>query len=77
MTVLEAQTGGQGRPLTVSTKEAARMLNVSHRTLEDWRRKGCGPPSRRWGRMVRYVLSELEAFVSRAPVTNTGQPSSI
>ena len=60
-------------PLTLSTKEAARILNVSHRTLEDWRVKGSGPAFRKWGRTVRYVLTEIEAFAIRAPMTNTGR----
>ena len=76
MRVMDAtQSSAHGRPLTLSTKEAARMLNVSHRTLEDWRGKGSGPTFRKWGRTVRYVLNDLEAFVIRGPLTNTGQSS--
>ena len=76
MTGAGSATGGNAMgPMTLSTKQAARVLNVSHRTLEDWRRKGSGPMFRRWGRSVRYVLTELEAFVIRAPLQNTGQPN--
>ncbi|WP_084140370.1 helix-turn-helix domain-containing protein [Brevundimonas nasdae] len=45
------------------TKEAARLLKVSHRTLEDWRLKGSGPGFVKWGRAVRYRISDLEDFV--------------
>lgn len=63
---------GQGA-LAMSTKEAARLLSVSHRTLEDWRLKGQGPRFRRWGRMVRYRLSDLNAFADGPSFSNTGE----
>lgn len=44
-------------PQIYTTKEAARALRVSHRTLEDWRLKGGGPPfnKNRTGRSLPTV----------------------
>jgi excisionase family DNA binding protein len=60
-------------PLLYSTKEAARLLNVSHRTLEDWRHRGCGPRFITINRMVRYRADDLAAFLDRPSYANTGQ----
>ena len=56
-----------------STKEAARLLGVSHRTLEDWRCAGTGPRFITIHRMVRYRADDLAAFLDRPSYTNTGQ----
>ncbi|MFI4975061.1 MAG: helix-turn-helix transcriptional regulator [Caulobacterales bacterium] len=56
----------------VCTKEAARVMTVSHRTLEDWRVRGCGPVYRKLGRAVRYSLADLAAFMDGAALMNTG-----
>jgi excisionase family DNA binding protein len=53
-----------GRPTSVylSTKEAARLLNLSPRTLEAMRGTGRGPKCRRHGRVWRYFVDELEQW---------------
>lgn len=56
-----------------STKEAARMLGVSHRTLEDWRTRGTGPRFIMLGRLVRYRATDLERFVNRNDFGNTAE----
>lgn len=48
----------------ISTKEAARLLGISHRTLEKWRLEQKGPAFLRLGRLVRY---DLEAILALAP----------
>jgi len=60
-------------PFTYSTKEAARLLGVSHRTLEDWRQTGCGPRFQKWGRQVRYLRSDLIEFLNRPRFRNTAE----
>ena len=60
-------------PLTMATKDAARLLNVSHRTLEDWRLNGQGPRFRKWGRMVRYHLADLQSFADGSVFSDTGE----
>lgn len=46
-----------------SVKDAAAYLRVPAKTLYEWRYKGDGPPSHRIGRYVRYVPSEVHAWV--------------
>jgi len=49
----------------VCTKVAARILGMSHRTLEQWRWKGIGPAFILVGRQVRYRMSDLHAYLAR------------
>lgn len=46
----------------LSTKQAARHLNLSPRTLEAMRQSGRGPICRRHGRLWQYRLDELERW---------------
>lgn len=59
--------------LAISTKEAARLLSVSHRTMADWRLNGQGPPFRKWGRLVRYHINDLKSFADSPSFANTGE----
>jgi hypothetical protein len=57
----------------LSTVEAGTYLGVSPRTLEDWRLRGGGPLFRKVGpKLVRYLLSDLLAFIGQASRANTG-----
>jgi excisionase family DNA binding protein len=51
-------------------QQVAELLQVSPRTLEEWRQTRTGPPWRRMGRHVRYlrreVLAWFDALVPRA-----------
>lgn len=44
--------------------DAARMLNISERTLEAWRHRGGGPQYLKLNRCVRYRHSELERWLN-------------
>ena len=49
----------------LNTKEAAKALGFSHKTLEAWRMRGQGPgylelPNKR----IRYLVEELRAWAS-------------
>lgn len=46
----------------ITTKEAARMLSMSHRTLENMRGSGKGPAYIKLGYMVRYDQFEVERW---------------
>ena len=59
MSVDEAVSGG----LLRTEGEAAAFLNLSKRTLQDWRVRGCGPKFVKVGRSVRYRLEDVQAFV--------------
>jgi hypothetical protein len=53
--------------------EAARLLNLSIRTLQAWRSRGFGPPYVRVGRAIRYIEKSLRDFVEANTVwSNTG-----
>ncbi|WP_431867977.1 helix-turn-helix transcriptional regulator [Nocardiopsis eucommiae] len=47
-----------------SVTDTASYLRVPAKTLYEWRYKGDGPPSHRIGRYVRYVPSEVLAWVT-------------
>jgi len=65
----------QGQSPIMTTKEAGRFLRLSHRTLEDWRISGQGPVFSKWGRLVRYRVSDLKAFAEGPTFRNTGEAS--
>jgi predicted DNA-binding transcriptional regulator AlpA len=46
---------------------AASYLSVSVETLRSWRRQGRGPRFRKLGRCVRYLASDLAAFIEALP----------
>lgn len=59
-----------------STKEAARYLNLSYRTLEDWRLNGFGPPFIRIGRRAMYRKCDLDLFIASRTFRHTGEAKS-
>jgi hypothetical protein len=68
------KTASSDTPLYLTTKEAAYVLNLSHRTLEKWRCQGNGPPFIQRGRNVLYRLDNLLIFMEELPVfRNTGE----
>ena len=55
-------------PLALDTKGAAAYLALEPATLEDWRMKqDQGPPFRRLGRRVVYMVADLEAWALAHP----------
>lgn len=59
--------------LILDTPDAADLLGVSPRTLEDWRWRGIGPPFYKLGRrIVRYRATDLETFAFQSKRQNTG-----
>lgn len=57
----------------VTTTEAAEVLGVKTNTLEGWRVRGEGPPYRKIGRLVKYVESDLLAFIEGSKRQSTSQ----
>lgn len=48
----------------LKSREAARMIGVSPRTLAKWRHKGVGPQCVRLGyNLVVYRLSDIDAWI--------------
>lgn len=57
----------------VSETEAARLLDVSVRTLQAWRVQDAGPPYVRVGRLIRYARASLLAWIRSRTHTPSGQ----
>ena len=48
----------------LSNAEAADILNLSPRTLEKYRVVGGGPRFRKFGRLVRYAIQDIERWAN-------------
>ena len=46
----------------LETRDAAKELGLSPRTLEGWRRRREGPPYLKFGRRVKYRPEDIEAY---------------
>ena len=46
-------------------KQVAELLTISVKTLDLWIQKNQGPRPVRIGRLVRYKLSDIEAFINK------------
>jgi hypothetical protein len=60
---MHKEKGSINSPLLVE-KDAALFLNLSVRTLQNWRVSGRGPCFVKIGRRVQYRLADLEEYVA-------------
>jgi predicted site-specific integrase-resolvase len=60
--------------LAARPKEAAGMLGVAARTLEEWRRQGRGPRWIRAGRIVLYPVDGLRAWLDQQQPDSGARP---
>lgn len=58
----------------MDTKTAAAYLGLSPATLTKWRVFGGGPRYRKHGRLVRYAISDLEAWSAAGQRSTTSDP---
>jgi len=49
----------------LTQKEVKEITRLADSTLEQWRLKGKGPKFIKLGRLVRYRLSDIDAYISR------------
>ncbi len=64
----------QETPRAVSEAEAAQILGLRPRTLQDWRFRGKGPKYLSYsGRAVRYRIADLAAFMESHVRTSTSE----
>ena len=56
----------------LKTKEVAEILGVAKQTVEYWRWRGGGPVYIKFGRAVRYRMSDIKAFIEAGVKANTG-----
>ena len=58
----------------VTTQQAAEYLgNLKPNTLEIWRSQGVGPAYKKIGRLVRYSLDDLDAYLEAQTRQSTTQ----
>lgn len=58
-------------PEFLTRQKAAEYLNIKKSTLEAWAHKGGGPIFVKFGRSVRYRLSDLESYIESHTQRNT------
>lgn len=58
-------------PAWLTPKQAAALLVIHPDTLRRYRREGSGPPFARFGRVVRYQLAAVEAWLQQRTATST------
>ena len=57
----------------LTTPQVAELLGAAPATLEGWRVRGEGPPYRKIGRLVKYVESDIIAFIEGSKRQSTSQ----
>ena len=55
----------------LTEKQVARILGISHRTLQRWRSIGGGPSFSKLGRVVRYEFAVVAEFAKTRERTST------
>lgn len=65
-----------GKVPFVDTAAAARFLALSPHSLECYRSLGGGPPFYKFGKFVRYAVTDLEAWASERRHHRTGGDNS-
>lgn len=60
----------------ISTEKAAEYLGgLKPNTLENWRSRGVGPRFIKIGRLVRYSIDDLDAYLEAHSRQSTSQPT--
>jgi predicted DNA-binding transcriptional regulator AlpA len=63
-------------PRAMSETELARRISVSTAVLRKWRREGNGPRFLKLGRLVRYLVSDVDAWLEARSFDGGAQVSS-
>jgi len=61
--------------MLLDERKVADVLNLSPRTLQAWRVRGCGPRFRKLGGAVRYCWEDVQAFVNQNEHQSTSEKS--
>jgi hypothetical protein len=67
---LTAETIEGAQPL-FTERDLASLLNLSVKTLRNWRLSGYGPPHLKVGRLVRYSVSSLNVWLKSCERAST------
>ena len=57
----------------LNTRQAAELIGLKANTLEIWRLRGTGPKYIKFGRAVRYRLTDLESYVDAQTRQSTSE----
>ncbi len=63
----------QGEARAFDENQLARRWDISHRTLQQWRRMGIGPVYLKLGDRVSYRREDVEAYERQALRRGTGE----
>jgi len=74
---MQAATNIPDHDALLTEVQAADFLNLSIRTLQAWRAKGCGPAYVRAGRAIRYRRRDLVAWMDANTVALTRPPLAV
>ena len=66
--IAQQRGSSSSEPTVLTEQELATRLSLSVATLRAWRRRGVGPRFVRFGRAVRYLVDDVEQFVSASRV---------
>jgi predicted DNA-binding transcriptional regulator AlpA len=61
----------------MTEKEVAIRYSLSHRTLQNWRQSGLGPPYVKIGRSVRYPILKTDEWFEQFSFQSTTQYEAI
>jgi len=64
----------QDKAVFVSDREVSRLLGIGRQTLANWRSQQKGPRYVKSGRLVRYAVSDIFAFMEARKVGTEDQP---
>lgn len=65
----------RSREILLTEEETASLLNLSKRTLQAWRGRGCGPRFIKVGRSIRYRSENVQEFVNENVHQSTSEDS--
>ncbi len=55
----------------LTERQVAALLQISPKTLRNWRTLGKGPSWRKYGRFVRYDRQDVQLWITHAPLHKT------
>ena len=58
----------------LSTQQAADYLGVSLKTIAKWRVQGVGPAYRKIGRIIKYLVNDLDGWADSRLRKSTSDP---
>ena len=64
----------QNKPVFISDKEVSALLRIGRQTLANWRAQQRGPRYVKSGRLVRYAVNDILAFMEARKIGTQDQP---